>query len=80
MVRRCTMREKGKGTLEFIGLCVLVVAVTKWMPAQAAEPPGIPPEIVAEYLHAIIQAERTLYSTHVVERLQDLEITEASEE
>ncbi|MBS0153412.1 MAG: DUF3365 domain-containing protein [Nitrospira sp.] len=74
------MREKGKGTLEFIGLCVLVVAVTKWMPAQAAEPPGIPPEIVAEYLHAIIQVERTLYSTHVVERLQDLEITEASEE
>lgn len=76
------MREQGKGqrALAFIGLCALMVAVTTWMTAQAGEPPGIPPQMVAEYLHAVIQAERTLYSTHVVERLQDLKVSEATEE
>jgi len=74
------MREKGKGLFASIGLCALTVGVASWMSAQAGEPPRLPPEMVAEYLHAVIQAERTLYSTHVVERLQDLKVTEATEE
>lgn len=74
------MREKGKGALAFIGLCALMVGIARWSTVQAGEPPGIPPEMVADYVHAVIQAERTLYSTHVVERLQDLKVTEASEE
>jgi hypothetical protein len=48
--------------------------------AQAGETVGVPPEVVAEYIHAIIQADRTIYSSHVVERLQDLKITVAAEE
>lgn len=31
---------------------------------------GIPPSIVADYLHTVIEADRTFYTLHVVERLQ----------
>ena len=36
---------------------------------QAAELPGIPPETVTDYLHAVIEADRTFYTIHVVERM-----------
>lgn len=32
--------------------------------------PGIAPETVTDYLHAIIAADRTFYTIHVVERMQ----------
>jgi hypothetical protein len=48
--------------------------------AQAGETAGLPPEVVAEYIHAVIQADRTIYSTHVVERLQDLKVTASAED
>ena len=32
---------------------------------------GIPPETVADYVHAVIEADRTFYTIHVVERLQN---------
>ncbi len=35
----------------------------------AGEQTGIPPETVANYLHAVIEADRTFYTIHVVERL-----------
>jgi hypothetical protein len=41
---------------------------------------GIPPEVVAEYVYAIVQADRTLYTTHVVERMQELGVTAATEQ
>ena len=31
---------------------------------------GIPPETVADYVHAVIEADRLVYTLHVVERLQ----------
>lgn len=74
------MPEKGNWSLALVGLGVLIVAVAGSVAAQAEESPGIPPEMVAEYIHAVIQVDRTLYSTHVVERLQDLKIAEATEE
>ena len=36
----------------------------------AADPPGIPPETVTDYIHAVIEADRTFYTIHVVERMQ----------
>ncbi len=43
-------------------------------------PPGIPPERVAEYLHAVIEADRATYAEQVVHRLQDVEkVLKASE-
>ncbi len=35
---------------------------------------GISPEVVADYIHAVIEADRTLYATHVVERMHDSSI------
>ena len=40
---------------------------------------GVPPEVVADYIHAIIEADRTLYSTHVVNRMQEQGKAMASE-
>ena len=62
------------------GLCAIMLAGVAVDVAQAGETVGIPPEVVAEYIHAIIQADRTIYSTHVVERLQDLKVAVAAEE
>lgn len=37
---------------------------------ESNEELGIPPEVVADYIHAVIEADRTTYTKHV-ERLQD---------
>lgn len=37
---------------------------------RAADLPGIPPETVTDYIHAVIEADRIFYTIHVVERLQ----------
>ena len=62
------------------GLCAIILAGVTVDVAQAGETVGIPPELVAEYIHAVIQADRTIYSTHVVDRLQDLEVTVSAED
>ena len=62
------------------GLCAIMLAGVAVDVAQAGEKAGIPPDLVAEYIHAVIQADRTIYSTHVVERLQDLKIPVAVED
>jgi len=40
---------------------------------------GIPAEKVAEYVHAVLQSDRTFYTVHVVERLQAKGVVTASE-
>ena len=77
--KRCGMIERTAGRI-LGALCAILLVGVAVDGAQAGETAGIPPEVVAEYLHAIIQADRTLYSTHVVERLQDLKVTVAAEE
>lgn len=62
------------------GLCAIMLAGVAVDVAQAGETAGIPPEVVAEYIHAVIQADRTIYSTHVVDRLQDLKVTVSAED
>ncbi len=39
--------------------------------ATAGDLPGVPPETVTDYLHAVIQSDRTFYTIHVVERQQN---------
>ncbi len=41
--------------------------------------PGIPPDVVASYLHSIIKADRTIYSTFIVNRLHEKGILSADE-
>lgn len=40
---------------------------------------GIPPEKVADYVHAVLEADRTVYTTHVVNRMQGKGIVSAAE-
>ena len=40
---------------------------------------GIPPEKVADYVHAVLEAHRTIYTTHVVNRMQEKGIVSAAE-
>lgn len=51
-------------------------------PPWAKEQPasiGISPNKVADYVHAVLQADRTIYTTHVVTRMQDKQIVNATE-
>jgi hypothetical protein len=40
---------------------------------------GISPKVVADYVHAVIAADRALYTIHVVDRMQDNRIVVAAE-
>jgi hypothetical protein len=73
------MIEKTAGRI-LGGLCAIMLAGVAGDIARAGETAGIPPEMVAEYLHAVVQADRTIYSTHVVERLPDLKFPAAVED
>jgi hypothetical protein len=41
---------------------------------------SIPPEAVANYVHSVIEANRTIYTTHIVDKLQEKGIVEAAEQ
>jgi hypothetical protein len=43
------------------------------------KPATIEPEKVSDYLHAVIEANRTVYATHIVEKLQEKGVIEAAE-
>jgi hypothetical protein len=40
---------------------------------------GIPPEKVADYVHAVLEADRMIYTTHIVNRMQEKGIVSAAE-
>jgi len=74
MMSRNFVRRAGVATMIVLG-CWILSACGK-QPGTAA---GIPPETVADYLHAVIEADRTFYTVHVVERLQNRGTLVASE-
>ncbi len=45
----------------------------------ADQPVTIPAEKVADYVHAVIEANRTVYATNVVDKMQEKGIVEAAE-
>ena len=51
-------------------LLLLGAMLCQVAPSVAGDREGIPPETVADYIHAVIEADRTFYTVHVVERLQ----------
>ena len=73
------MIEKTAGRI-LGGLCAIIFAGGAVDVTRAGETAGVPPEVVAEYIHAIVQADRTIYSTHVVEQLQDRKVIGAAED
>ncbi len=50
---------------------VLLGLHTSATEAEEAIGKGLPYQIVADYIHDIIEADRTLYTTHVVDRMQE---------
>ncbi len=62
---------------------VTVVVLACWSLSacekKPSAPAGIPPETVADYVHAVIEADRTFYTVQVVERLQKKGVLVASE-
>ncbi|MGH7230152.1 MAG: Tll0287-like domain-containing protein [Nitrospiraceae bacterium] len=58
------------------GVAYLVVSAALRDPADYV---GIEPAKVAEHLHAVIEANRTVYATHVVEKMQEKGIVQAAE-
>jgi mono/diheme cytochrome c family protein len=53
-----------------LALAVVALSLPLQNASLAGEQTGIPPETVADYLHAVIETDRTFYTIHVVERLQ----------
>src|SRR5687767_1179289 len=63
-------------------LPILGIVAYKGFPSLFGDSQGqvmIAPETVADYLHAVIEANRTVYATDVVEKLQDKGIVDAAE-
>ena len=54
----------------FVAAAVLVVPLAFVNVSNASDQTGIPPETVADYIHAVVEADRTFYTIHVVERMQ----------
>jgi hypothetical protein len=74
------MKRKG---LIWGSVLVLVASVAYVGVTYAEQEPSISgavaPDVVADYIHAVIEADRTLYTTHVVERMHDNGIVIAAE-
>ncbi len=47
--------------------------------SRTAPNTGLPIRVVADYLHAVLQADRTFYTQHVVERMEAMLIVNATE-
>ena len=62
---------------------VTVIVIFHFSTLSAGEkdpaPAGIPPQNVADFVHDVIEADRTFYTTYVVERMQMRGIVVASE-
>ena len=65
--------------LAVVALCTLPSGGLAEQGLQSEAPVGIPPQVVAAYVYALVQADRTLYTTHVVERMEELGKTVATE-
>jgi hypothetical protein len=64
------------------GITFLIVALWFNPVYSAKEEPkavGIPPEKVAGFVHAVLQAHRTIYTTQIVNRLQEKGVVRAVE-
>ncbi len=53
--------------------------ISKMNTTSSQKNPVVTPEVVADYVHAILEADRTVYARHIVNRLQKKNIIYASE-
>ena len=77
------MIQSRKSLMWMGALCVCMAFVNLADMSFGAKKPtaahSISPETVADYVHAIIEADRTVYTTHIVKRMQEKGIVSAAE-
>lgn len=69
------------------GALLLLILVIGWagywglsrLLEESDAPPMIPPDVVADYVHSVIQANRTVYTRNIVDKMQESGIVEAAE-
>jgi hypothetical protein len=62
-------------------LAILILSFSLSLEAATDPPPkGIAPEKVADYLHAIVEVDRKVYTKQIVQRMQDLGVVLARED
>jgi hypothetical protein len=73
--------DRNRFTFGVATLALILGASGAALPHAKDKPwgPGIPPDKVADYVHAILEADRTIYTTHVVDRMQQKGIVVAAE-
>ncbi len=59
--------------------CLLGQWVFSAASKETDSPKGISPEIVAEYVHSVVQADRTFYQTEILDRMRQKGMVFASE-
>ena len=59
--------------------CLLGQWVFSAASKETDPPKGISPETVADYVHSVVQADRTFYQTEIVDRMQEKGMVSASE-
>ncbi|NEO49734.1 MAG: DUF3365 domain-containing protein, partial [Moorea sp. SIO4A3] len=65
------MKTKAVGLIALgLAICVTVVACGDGSSQQAG---GVAPELVVDYIHTVLLADRTAYTKHVINRLKKLE-------
>ena len=71
----------GRVWVAALGICVTMVGWPLSVLSGSKDMPlkGISPEKVADYVHSIIEADRTVYTTHVVNRMHEKGIVSAAE-
>lgn len=65
-----------------VGLIVIPLIVLTWFPMQggAADTRAISPEVVADYIHAVLESHRAFYTAHVVTPLEEVGAARAGSE
>jgi hypothetical protein len=62
-----------------VGVSLCVLAACGHDLAGKGSAGGVPPEAVVDYIHSVLEADRTFYTVHVVERMQRRGVIESSE-
>ncbi len=73
------MRRRSHWLTATIGGLLLGVGFSLLQAKEASPPSGLSLEKVADYIHAVIQADRTIYTTQIVNRMQEKGIVSAVE-
>ncbi len=63
-------------------LIVIPLIILSWFPVQggATDLPRLSPEVVADYIHAVVESHRAFYTAHVVHPLEAQDAARASGE